>query len=59
MAFSPDSKGIAILGSGPEHLLTYWLWEKTSNVPMASTKCTSVAEQRVYQVRLSIILFLE
>jgi hypothetical protein len=38
MAFAPDSKYLVTVGSSPDCMLHFWMWEK-SRGPIASFKC--------------------
>jgi WD40 repeat protein len=40
MAFAPDSKYLVTVGSTPDCMLHFWMWEK-SRGPIASYKCAS------------------
>lgn len=48
LSFSPDSKYLASQMSGPEWVLSYWLWEKAKI--MASTKSNGATNFAVRQV---------
>jgi len=37
IAFSPDSKSLATLGSAPDWTLVYWHWEKSKALAMVHT----------------------
>ena len=37
IAFSPDSKYLATLGSAPDWTLTYWHWEKSKALAISHT----------------------
>jgi len=62
MAFSPDSKYLATLGSAPDWTLIYWHWEKSKALAMTHTGhpvSTGPVEQvsRLFTFLLSLELF--